>query len=281
MTEATLRPIQKMQLPGIEPAKLGKVEPVFERAKPETLHVDETYQRNLSERSVTLIRRIVANWDWARFKPPVVVRAPGKKFHVIDGQHTAIAAASHPEIDSIPVMVVDAPNVEDRARAFIGHNRDRITVTPNQLYIAAVAAGDPDAVTVQQVCERAGVRILRLPPGGGGLQARRDAGGQLNNGAGQSQGSAASASDSRSLRQRQTRTGHDDLDPRGRAPDDRTGIHKRRPRESDDRDARCIRRHRERGEGLCSRAQGAGLEGLCRRSLSENPAWTSQRGLRP
>lgn len=166
MADTPLRPIQAMTMPGIEPAPLHRSEPVFERTKPESLLVDETYQRNLSERSVALIRRIVANWEWARFKPPVVVRAPGKKFHIIDGQHTAIAAATHPGIDTIPVMVVDAPNVEDRARAFIGHNRDRITVTPNQLYIAAVAAGDPDAVTVQQVCERAGVKILRLPPGG-------------------------------------------------------------------------------------------------------------------
>jgi hypothetical protein len=86
---------------------------------------------------------------------------------VIDGQHTAIAAASHPAIETIPVMVVQALGAEARAGAFIGHNRDRINITPTQMHVAAVAAGDEDAMTVFQVCERAGVIVLRNPPGNG------------------------------------------------------------------------------------------------------------------
>jgi hypothetical protein len=39
----------------------------------------------------------VANWDWRRFKPPVVART-ATGLEVIDGQHTAIAAASHPDV---------------------------------------------------------------------------------------------------------------------------------------------------------------------------------------
>lgn len=51
--------------------------------------------------------------------------------------------------------------------AFVRHNRDRVQVTPTQLHLAMVAAGDADAVTVAQVCERAGVTILRSMPGNG------------------------------------------------------------------------------------------------------------------
>ncbi len=62
--------------------------------KPSTLLVDERYQRGLSERSIKLIRKIVSEWDWRAFKPPVVVDV-GAGLEVIDGQHTAIGAATH------------------------------------------------------------------------------------------------------------------------------------------------------------------------------------------
>jgi hypothetical protein len=159
-----------MGMPGIEPGGDASARPGFRWVAPDALIVDEGYQRNLSERSVSLIRRIVADWDWRRFKPPVVVETDDG-LEVIDGQHTAIAAASHPSVDEIPVMVVEASDREARARAFIGHNKDRIAVTATQLHVAAVAAGDPDAVTLQQVCDRAGVRVLRVSPGNSGFKA--------------------------------------------------------------------------------------------------------------
>lgn len=161
-----LRPVAAMELPGVTPAEPQTGPPVFRMVDPKTLLVDHTYQRNLSERSVTLIRRIVGAWDWRRFKPPVVAEGP-QGLEVIDGQHTALAAASHPALAQIPVMVVDAAERSARAMAFIGHNRDRLGITPMQLHFAAVAAGDPEAVTVQQVCERAGVIILKSTPGNG------------------------------------------------------------------------------------------------------------------
>lgn len=56
---------------------------------PSTLIVEVGYQRDLSGKSLKLIKNIVANWDWARFKPPVCAETPDGLF-VIDGQHTAI-----------------------------------------------------------------------------------------------------------------------------------------------------------------------------------------------
>ncbi|TPM42059.1 hypothetical protein FJ967_01135 [Mesorhizobium sp. B2-3-4] len=130
---------------------------------PAALLIDENYQRGLSERSVRLIRKIVSEWDWRAFKPPVVVDVDGD-LHVIDGQHTAIGAVTHGGIDLLPVLVVEASAQEARASAFVRHNRDRIQVTPTQLHNAMVAAGDDDAVTIDQVCSRAGVTVLRNPP---------------------------------------------------------------------------------------------------------------------
>ncbi|MDR6953813.1 hypothetical protein J2X65_003176 [Ancylobacter sp. 3268] len=162
------RPIQPIGVPGIEPGGEPELaqQPEFRWVDPTTLFVDESYQRNLSERSVHLIRRIVADWDWRRFKCPIVVETP-EGFDIIDGQHTAIAAATHPAISSIPIMIVEADSRAARALAFIGHNRDRIAVTATQMHFAAVAAEDPDAMTIDQVCRRANIRVLRVPPGSG------------------------------------------------------------------------------------------------------------------
>jgi len=142
---------------------------------PAELLVDEAYQRTISERSLELIRKIVAQWDWRRFKPPVVARTPmpdgGEGLVVLDGQHTAIAAATHPLVTRIPIMVVEAADRAAQAKAFVGHNRDRLGITPMQMHQAAMAAGDEDALTVDQVCQRAGVTILRNTPGNGVFKA--------------------------------------------------------------------------------------------------------------
>lgn len=157
------RPITAIEIPDINPAVITTVIPELRMVPPSTLSVDERYQRGLSERSMKLIRKIVSEWSWTAFKPPVVVQVEDR-LEVIDGQHTAIGAVTHGGIDLLPVLVVKADNHETRAGAFVRHNRDRIQVTALQLHNAMVAAGDDDAMTVAQVCGRANVTILRNPP---------------------------------------------------------------------------------------------------------------------
>lgn len=133
--------------------------------KPGDLFIDEGYQRNLSRSSIKLISRIVANWNWTHFKPPIVVKdEESNTFYVLDGQHTAIAAASHAGIEKIPVMIVDAEQVADRAKAFIGHNKDRIAVTATQIHHSSIVAQDPEALEIEAICNDAGVTILRQIP---------------------------------------------------------------------------------------------------------------------
>jgi len=158
-----LRGVEPINLAGLTPTTPTTTGPIFEWVDPATLLVNETYQRDLSERSIKLIRRIIEGWDWTKFKPPVCSLGD-HGLEVIDGQHTAIGAASHPKVDQIPVMIVETATVQDRASAFIGQNTDRLGITKMQLHRAAVAAGDEDALTIEQVCQRSGVRLLMAKP---------------------------------------------------------------------------------------------------------------------
>ena len=161
---STMRPIEPIEIKEDEPAELvGQAAPDWDLVPPTDLLVDEGYQRGLSPKSLALIRRIVRTWSWAKFKPPVCARVDGR-LHVIDGQHTATAAASHGGISFIPVVVVAAPETVDRARAFISHATDRLPTTITQVHHAAVMAGDEDAVTIDRVCRSAGVDLVIYPP---------------------------------------------------------------------------------------------------------------------
>jgi hypothetical protein len=156
---STLRRITPMPFPGVVKPKLGP-RPSLEWVRPTDLHVDETYQRNLGRSSLRLIQKMLKEFAWSRMKPPIVVRAEGK-LHVIDGQHTSIVAATL-GISEIPVFIVAAEALDERARAFVGHNTDRITVTPLDIYRALVASGDPEAMDVEAVLKRAKVRLRQL-----------------------------------------------------------------------------------------------------------------------
>jgi hypothetical protein len=156
----SLRQIQPIDFPDVMVAVVNGKRPVLRWVAPTDLWVDDTYQRDLSRKSMLLIKGMVQGFAWNRMKPPIVVD-DGGKLHVIDGQHTAIAAATI-GLDEIPIFVVDAPALDERARAFVGHNTDRITVTPIAIYYAMRAAGDPDALDVERVCKRAGVTVREI-----------------------------------------------------------------------------------------------------------------------
>jgi hypothetical protein len=127
---ADLRRIKPIGTRKLKANAVVAARPRFAEVDPSTLLVDESYQREISDRGQKLIRSIVEGWDWTKFKPPVVVETP-EGLQVIDGQHTAIAAATHNQIaksatvadlrltkriGKIPVMVVSADSVEARAK---------------------------------------------------------------------------------------------------------------------------------------------------------------------
>lgn len=158
------RVIAAIAMPGhFNPAEIKTRLPIMRLVQPSALMVEGAYQRDLSGKSMKLIRKIVAGWDWAKFKPPVCAETADGLF-VIDGQHTAIAAASHPGIAEIPVMIVEAPEIERRADAFVAHNRDRLTMSAFQIFHGEVAAGVPEAVALATLIRDSGASVPRVMP---------------------------------------------------------------------------------------------------------------------
>lgn len=170
MTTETYRPIVALPISSVVPNIVNEDRPAFRWVDPTTLLVEEAYQRDLGERSFKMIRKIVGGWDWKAMKPPICSVGPNGSLVVIDGQHTAIAAASHPNISEIPVMVVNAVEVADRASAFVKHNSERIAMTSMQVHHAALAANDEVAVAMGEACRKSGARILRNPPAQGAFK---------------------------------------------------------------------------------------------------------------
>lgn len=157
----TARRIQPLPIPtSLDVATDFGPPPRVADVAPTDLFVDETYQRDVTERSGALIRSILKKFRWSRYKPPIAVEVEGQ-LHVVDGQHTAIVCATL-NIPLIKVVIVEGAALDERARAFVGHNTDRVIVTPYNIYRALVAAGDPDALEVDSVCKRAGVTVKQL-----------------------------------------------------------------------------------------------------------------------
>lgn len=159
----SLRPIAPITLPPkAKRAPSFGDKPTLVWVAPTSIMVDDAYQRDLNRRSMALITGLVANFAWRKMKPPIVVRV-GKQYHCVNGQHTAIAAATL-GIKEIPVFVVDAGSVESRADAFVAHNRDQLVMSPFDLYRAKLASADPEALDVQKCCKQAGIRLRIISP---------------------------------------------------------------------------------------------------------------------
>lgn len=159
-----LRRVQPIKLPTVKPGLVPASDmPEVRQVKPTDLIVEASYQRDLSGKSISLIKRIVAGWDWAKYKPPVCAEGDGGLF-VIDGQHTAIAAASHPQVVTIPVMVVQRERIAYRADAFVSQNTERVVMSPLQVFHAQVVAGDKAATEIIKAVVRAGGSVPRSVP---------------------------------------------------------------------------------------------------------------------
>jgi hypothetical protein len=154
-----LRQITPLILPNVERGDPEGTPPEMRWVAPTELFVDPAYQRHLSKRSIDLITRIVGRWNWRAFTPPRCVEIDGA-LHVVDGQHTAIAAATI-GLPQIPIAVIDAVRVEDRAAAFVCINSDRVVMTALALHHAQLAAGDDEAIDLDNACRRTGVTLVR------------------------------------------------------------------------------------------------------------------------
>lgn len=165
MTE--LRPIVPIDISGIEANEVDRRMPELLMLRPSDLWIDPRYQRDISRSGNALIRDIVANFSWHKYRPPVVSRDLEGRYVVIDGQHTAIGAASHPGIDKIPVSFVAMDDVAEQARSFLSHNTAMVRVPEIDKFFAAVTAQDETAVLILDIMTRHGVMLARHLPAQG------------------------------------------------------------------------------------------------------------------
>ncbi len=128
------------------------------------LVIDHSYQRELTKASMRLIRKMVAEFDWATMKAINVVERGDGRFEVIDGQHTAVAAATHGEVNELPALVCEPLTKVEKARAFVGINTNRMRMSGLQVFWAEVAAGDDVSMAVVAGAVKGNARVLRSQP---------------------------------------------------------------------------------------------------------------------
>src|SRR5882757_6770492 len=133
--------------------------PFLEWIETDKLVVDVTYQREIGRRGATNVNQIAENFDWSKFAPVIVAPVEGGQFAIVDGQHRTTAAMLRGQ-DKVPCQVVQADRAK-QAAAYAAVNGNITKTTAQQLYHARLAAKDPHALELAEVCSAAELEILR------------------------------------------------------------------------------------------------------------------------
>lgn len=157
-----VRPLETASFTRLPPAReLAGDPPMLAWLPVSSLRIDVGYQRSVLERGRTSVLKIYETFDWRKFGVLVAADAGDGTFLLIDGQHRATAATLR-GIDRVPVLVVSA-NRAEQAASFAAINGARLAISHLHVHAAAIAAGDPAAIRVRDVCASAGVEIARYP----------------------------------------------------------------------------------------------------------------------
>lgn len=136
--------------------------PSIEWVPPEELMIDRSYQRSIDSPSARrLIVAIAESWNWDLCMTLAVSRRPDDSLWIMDGQHRHAAARLRGDIDSLPCNITRRSGPEEEAYVFIAANRSRRTVTTLDDFHAALAAGDPEALTLDRLVRGAGLQVAR------------------------------------------------------------------------------------------------------------------------
>lgn len=133
--------------------------PFLEWIETEKLIVDTAYQREIGRRGTANVHQIAENFDWSKFAPVIVAPVEGGQFAIVDGQHRTTAAMLRGQT-KVPCQVVQADRSK-QAAAYAAVNGNITKTTAQQLYHAKVAACDPQALQLSEICASAGVEIVR------------------------------------------------------------------------------------------------------------------------
>lgn len=145
----------------IGPASEVGERPELQWVKISRLRIDPRYQREIGRRGTENILAIAPAFKWAKFAPVVIAPIAGGLFAIVDGQHRTTAAALR-GFESVPCVVIAVAGA-DQADAFVAINANVTAMSPLQLHAARLAAGNPAAAVLTEVCKEAGVAICRYP----------------------------------------------------------------------------------------------------------------------
>jgi hypothetical protein len=140
-------------------------EPILTWVPKERCYVDPSYQREMNTQGHRLVKRIVKNFNWAKFGVLDVAPENEQGYALVDGQHRWAAAMRHPLIKNVPVSISQAEDVRDQAHNFVAFNSERVGMTTCNLFWAGLTAEDAWAVEIGKVLDAAGVMMARAPSG--------------------------------------------------------------------------------------------------------------------
>ncbi len=120
----------------------------------EDLNIDGEYQRE--EVSKAKVLEIARDWDWKLFGTLSVIMREDGTLWVYDGGHRCRASFRRDDIKELPCMVFVAKDEKTEAKAFIGANTMKSSVSAYHKHRAAVITGEPVAVAVQAILDKYG-----------------------------------------------------------------------------------------------------------------------------
>lgn len=134
--------------------------PALQYLLPAQLKIDASYQRSLdTDAGKALVRRIAQHWNWDLCQPLVVSRRADGALYVIDGQHRLAAARLRGDIAQLPAVVVQYASAADEAASFVHLNQERTPLTRLDLFKAALASGDSEALAIVEALDAAGLMV--------------------------------------------------------------------------------------------------------------------------
>lgn len=131
----------------------------FNMIRKEELNIDGTYQRE--QVSDNKVREIARDWDWRLFGALSVIMRPDGTLWVYDGGHRTRAAFLRDDIEELPCMVFDCARIEDEAKAFVGTNTMKSSVSTFHKYRGALRAKEPRALQIKAVLDKYGYHATK------------------------------------------------------------------------------------------------------------------------
>lgn len=129
----------------------------LEQIRVDQFNIDHSYQRPISP---TMVNRIIKAFDSRLFGIVTASRRADGSYWVLDGQHRIAALIKMGKGNiAVPCEVLTGLSMEDEARVFHLRNANKKTMTPQEKFRGALAAGDERAVRIDRAVRAAGFQV--------------------------------------------------------------------------------------------------------------------------